>query len=51
MIYFRYRPSAERFPIIVSQDCGHGPTADVIRSYQGKVKHIQVNMENIKENV
>lgn len=29
----KYRPSAKQFPIIVSQDCGHQPTADVIQSY------------------
>jgi alpha-1,3-mannosyl-glycoprotein beta-1,2-N-acetylglucosaminyltransferase len=37
----KYRPSAERFPIIVSQDCGHQPTADAIRSYGSKLTHIQ----------
>lgn len=37
----RYRTSEERFPIIVSQDCGHGPTADVIKSYGNKVTHLQ----------
>ncbi|KAI0220616.1 Alpha-1,3-mannosyl-glycoprotein 2-beta-N-acetylglucosaminyltransferase [Lamellibrachia satsuma] len=35
-----HRPSETQFPIIVSQDCGHMPTADVIRSYGTKVKHI-----------
>jgi hypothetical protein len=39
---FRYRTSAERFPIIVSQDCGHGPTADVVKAYGSKVTHLQV---------
>lgn len=29
----KYRPSPERFPIIVSQDCGHEQTAIVIQSY------------------
>lgn len=28
-----YRPSEKKFPIIVSQDCAHKPTAAVIRSY------------------
>lgn len=37
----KYRPSAEKFPIIVSQDCGHEPTANVIRSYLDRVSHIQ----------
>lgn len=35
-----YRPSAELFPIIVSQDCGHADTADVIRSYGSAVTHL-----------
>ena len=38
----RYRTSEDRFPIIVSQDCGHGPTADVVKSYGSKVTHLQV---------
>lgn len=42
VVCVRYRSSAEQFPIIVSQDCGHNPTADVIRSYEDKVIHIQV---------
>ncbi|XP_055873224.1 alpha-1,3-mannosyl-glycoprotein 2-beta-N-acetylglucosaminyltransferase-like isoform X2 [Biomphalaria glabrata] len=29
----KYRPSAAKFPIIVSQDCGHAPTAEVIQKY------------------
>ncbi|KAK0055771.1 alpha-1 3-mannosyl-glycoprotein 2-beta-N-acetylglucosaminyltransferase [Biomphalaria pfeifferi] len=29
----QYRPSAEKFPIIVSQDCDHQETADVIKKY------------------
>ncbi|CAL1529618.1 unnamed protein product [Lymnaea stagnalis] len=28
-----FRPSASKFPIIVSQDCGHVQTAEVIQSY------------------
>ncbi|XP_069867417.1 alpha-1,3-mannosyl-glycoprotein 2-beta-N-acetylglucosaminyltransferase [Dipodomys merriami] len=36
-----YRPSAERFPIIVSQDCGHEETAQVIASYGGAVTHLR----------
>lgn len=36
-----YRPSAELFPIIVSQDCGHAETADVIASYGSKITHIK----------
>ncbi|NWW47741.1 MGAT1 acetylglucosaminyltransferase, partial [Pedionomus torquatus] len=37
----RYRPSARRFPLIVSQDCGHAETAQVIASYGEAVAHIQ----------
>ncbi|NXM56719.1 MGAT1 acetylglucosaminyltransferase, partial [Illadopsis cleaveri] len=36
----RYRPSARRFPVIVSQDCGHAETAKVIASYGQAVAHI-----------
>lgn len=36
-----YRPSKEQFPIIVSQDCGHKETADVIRSYGDQIISIQ----------
>ncbi|NXO93052.1 MGAT1 acetylglucosaminyltransferase, partial [Certhia brachydactyla] len=37
----RYRPSARRFPVIVSQDCGHAETARVISSYGPAVAHIR----------
>lgn len=37
----KYRPSAEKFPIIVSQDCGDKKTADVVQSYGEKIIHIQ----------
>ncbi|XP_076832611.1 alpha-1,3-mannosyl-glycoprotein 2-beta-N-acetylglucosaminyltransferase a [Brachyhypopomus gauderio] len=36
-----YRPSAELFPIIVSQDCGHAETANVIASYGSQLTHIK----------
>ncbi|XP_060800255.1 alpha-1,3-mannosyl-glycoprotein 2-beta-N-acetylglucosaminyltransferase a [Neoarius graeffei] len=36
-----YRPSAELFPIIVSQDCGHMETAEMIASYGSKLTHIK----------
>eukprot|EP00051_Salpingoeca_urceolata_P002665 m.51944 g.51944 ORF g.51944 m.51944 type:complete len:472 (+) comp12257_c0_seq1:184-1599(+) len=36
----KYRPSKELFPIIVSQDCGHEQTADVISKY-ADVEHIK----------
>lgn len=36
-----HRPSAELYPIIVSQDCGHGETAEVIRSYGNQVTHLK----------
>ncbi|KAK0175286.1 hypothetical protein PV327_009047 [Microctonus hyperodae] len=37
----KLRPSAEQFPIIVSQDCDHQATADIIKSYGEEVIHIQ----------
>lgn len=36
----RYRPSKERFPIIVSQDCVHEQTSYVIESYKKHVYHV-----------
>ncbi|KAG7276574.1 hypothetical protein CRUP_019624 [Coryphaenoides rupestris] len=36
-----YRPSAQRHPIIVSQDCGHAETAEVIGSYGTQVTHLR----------
>lgn len=35
------RPSADLYPIIVSQDCGHAATAEVIASYGNKVAHLK----------
>ena len=40
-LLLKYRPSARQFPIIVSQDCGHQETADVIATYGTQVMHIQ----------
>ncbi|KAG7457554.1 hypothetical protein MATL_G00228250 [Megalops atlanticus] len=37
----QYRPSAELYPIIVSQDCGHAETAQVIGSYGSQVTHLR----------
>ncbi|XP_005998175.1 alpha-1,3-mannosyl-glycoprotein 2-beta-N-acetylglucosaminyltransferase b [Latimeria chalumnae] len=37
----QYRPSKEFFPIIVSQDCGHAETSQVINSYGDQVMHIK----------
>lgn len=37
----QHRPSAELHPIIVSQDCGHAETAEVIRSYGNNVTHLK----------
>lgn len=36
-----YRPSAQDFPIIVTQDCQHEATANAIRGYGDQVYHIQ----------
>lgn len=38
----RLRPSKEQFPIIVSQDCDHRQTADVIARYGNQLLHIKV---------
>ncbi|XP_045184667.1 alpha-1,3-mannosyl-glycoprotein 2-beta-N-acetylglucosaminyltransferase-like isoform X1 [Mercenaria mercenaria] len=32
-LVLKYRPDDERFPIIVSQDCGHEQTAEMIQKY------------------
>ncbi|KAM9367149.1 LOW QUALITY PROTEIN: alpha-1,3-mannosyl-glycoprotein 2-beta-N-acetylglucosaminyltransferase [Phaethornis superciliosus] len=37
----RYRPNAQRFPLIVSQDCGHAETAGVISSYGSLLSHLR----------
>jgi len=36
-----YRPDKEQFPIIVTQDCGHKETANVISSYGDQLIHIK----------
>ena len=47
-LLLKYRPSAKQFPIIVSQDCGHQETADVIASYKDQVTHIkQPDLSNV----
>ena len=38
----KYRPDPVKFPIIVSQDCAHEPTAAVIQSFSDHVKHLKV---------
>lgn len=43
-----FRPSREQFPIIVSQDCQHGPTSQVIANYGDEVIPIrQPDQEDI----
>lgn len=37
----KYRPSIDKFPIIVSQDCDHEATTNVIKSYESQVHLIQ----------
>ncbi|XP_051927108.1 alpha-1,3-mannosyl-glycoprotein 2-beta-N-acetylglucosaminyltransferase b [Hippocampus zosterae] len=45
----QYRPSQELYPIIVSQDCGHAETANVIGSYGSQVTHIsQPDLSDIR---
>lgn len=38
----KLRPSKEQFPIVVSQDCDHRQTADVIARYGNQLLHIKV---------
>ncbi|ODM99224.1 Alpha-1,3-mannosyl-glycoprotein 2-beta-N-acetylglucosaminyltransferase, partial [Orchesella cincta] len=47
---FKFRPSAEKFPIIVSQDCGsHPATTSIIKSFGDKITHImQPDLSDIK---
>ncbi|XP_065841920.1 alpha-1,3-mannosyl-glycoprotein 2-beta-N-acetylglucosaminyltransferase-like isoform X2 [Oscarella lobularis] len=41
-LLLRYRAqSTASHPIIVSQDCGHEPTAQAIRSYGDQIRHIE----------
>ncbi|XP_063585102.1 alpha-1,3-mannosyl-glycoprotein 2-beta-N-acetylglucosaminyltransferase-like isoform X2 [Penaeus indicus] len=40
-LLLKYRPDQERFPIIVSQDCGHKPTRETIESYGDQLSLIQ----------
>lgn len=48
-LLLKYRPSAKQFPIIVSQDCGHQETADVIASYKDQVRHVkQPDLSNVQ---
>jgi len=38
----KYRPDKEKHPIIVSQDCGHAETAEVLQRYKDEIIHIKV---------
>lgn len=42
----KLRPNKEQFPIVVSQDCDHRQTADVIARYGNQLLHIKVNYYN-----
>lgn len=42
-ISYRYRPSIDLFPIVVSQDCEHEGTSNIIDSYGDAITHIQVS--------
>jgi alpha-1,3-mannosyl-glycoprotein beta-1,2-N-acetylglucosaminyltransferase len=39
----KYRPARERFPIIVSQECGHRPTAHIVKLYGDEKTRIEVS--------
>ncbi|XP_059140549.1 alpha-1,3-mannosyl-glycoprotein 2-beta-N-acetylglucosaminyltransferase-like isoform X2 [Physella acuta] len=45
----KYRPSAQRFPIIVSQDCGHDPTAKVIEQYVSKYNITHIKQPDLRD--
>ena len=38
----RFRPSKERFPIVISQDCDSEEVANVVRSFEGSVEYLKV---------
>jgi GNT-I family len=40
----KYRPSKLQFPIVVTQDCDHEPTAQVIARFGDNVTHIRVSL-------
>ncbi|KAB7504973.1 Alpha-1,3-mannosyl-glycoprotein 2-beta-N-acetylglucosaminyltransferase [Armadillidium nasatum] len=40
-LLIKHRPSKERFPIIVSQDCGHQPTKQAILSFGDQINLIE----------
>lgn len=40
-LLIKYRPTPEKFPIVVSQDCGDSQTAAAIKTYGDQVTHIQ----------
>ena len=43
-LYCRHRPSKEKFPIIVTQDCGDQATHDEIQKYKDVIHaHITVS--------
>lgn len=43
-LLIKHRPSKERFPIIVSQDCGHQPTKQAILSFGDQINLIEVRL-------
>ncbi|XP_033725475.1 alpha-1,3-mannosyl-glycoprotein 2-beta-N-acetylglucosaminyltransferase-like isoform X1 [Pecten maximus] len=45
----KYRTSPERFPIIVSQDCGHQATSDVIQKYVVSDNIIHIKQPDLSE--
>ena len=40
-LVLKYKPSNVEIPVVVSQDCGHEATAQVIKGYGNKVTHIR----------
>lgn len=47
----KYRPSKLQFPIVVTQDCDHEPTAQVIARFGDNVTHIRVRLFQLLKNL
>ncbi len=47
---FKYKPKSIDIPVVVSQDCGHKETEDVIKSYGNKLTlHKQPDLSDVKD--
>uniref|UniRef100_A0A0N4VFH1 Alpha-1,3-mannosyl-glycoprotein 2-beta-N-acetylglucosaminyltransferase n=1 Tax=Enterobius vermicularis TaxID=51028 RepID=A0A0N4VFH1_ENTVE len=41
LVIFRYRPNAENYPIIISQDCDNNEVAEIAQGYGSSVQYIK----------